>query len=272
MSIVESAMGMWRSTSRLGISALLLMALIAGCLPASTHASTVAKLKITFSPDRLGAQISIHTVVTYNNTAGGLPSPVVGFDLHLPPQLELIGSTLGLANCQPQALAENGPSACSPNARIGSGSATVAVPFGPEIVTETASVDILLGQPLGEQVGVLLFTESRSPVFAQLVFPGVLLLGTGAESLSTSFPPTPTLPGAPDAAVMKMTLTVGPEHLIYYRQSHGRQVAFHPTGVSLPSKCPRGGFTFVTDMHFEDGTALRLPYAVPCPHARQQRR
>jgi hypothetical protein len=257
---------------RFALCAFLLSALAFGCLPALTQAATVAKLKITFTPDRLGAQVSIHTVVNYSNTDGGLPSPVVGFDLHLPPSLELIGSTLGLANCQTAALLANGPSGCSPNARIGSGSATVAVPFGPEVASETAHVEVLLGPPLAEQVGVLLFTESRSPVFAQLVFPGILVIGTGAESLNTSFPPTPTLPGAPDAAVLNMTLTVGPEHLTYYKRVHGKRVAFRPTGVSLPSKCPRGGFLFVTDMRFEDGTSLRVPYAVPCPRAQARAR
>jgi hypothetical protein len=240
--------------------------------PEMARAADVVKFRITFSPDRLGEQISMHTIVSVANTDGGLPSPVTGFAMQIPKQLELIGSDLGLAICEPTPLLASGLSGCSPNAQMGSGSATVAVPFGPEIVSETANIDVLMGPPVEEQVGVLLYAESRTPVFAQLVFPGKLLIGGGPQTLDASFPPTPTLPGAPNAAMTHMTLTVGPEHLTYYRQVHGRRVGYRPTGVSLPTKCPRGGFLFVADMRFEDGTALRVPYAVPCPPTRQTRR
>jgi hypothetical protein len=239
--------------------------------PATAQAANVANLKMSFLPDRLGAQVSLHTVVTIANTNGGLPSPVVGFDLTLPPQLELIGSNLGLAICQPKALLTNGLGGCSPNARLGSGSASVAVPFGPEVVSETSNIQVLMGPPLEEQIGVLLYAESLTPVFSQLVFQGILLVGSGPESLNTDFPPVPTLPGAPDAAMTYMTLTVGPEHLTYYKQVHGRRVGYRPTGISLPNKCPRGGFHFFTEIHFEDGSLLKLPYTAPCPPARGRR-
>lgn len=239
-----------------------------GCLPAVAQASDTVKIRIEFSPYKLGAPASMRTIIAIGNTDGGLPSPVTGFNLRLPTQLELLGSTLGLAICQPGALLAGGLDGCSPNARLGSGSAEVAVPFGPEIVKETANIQALMGPPSEEQVGVLLYAESRTPVFAQLVFPGILLVGSGPESLNTSIPPTPTLPGAPDAAMTAMTLTVGPEHLTYYRRVHGRRVAYRPRGISLPPKCPRGGFRFETGMRFEDGTALKVPYSVPCPSSR----
>lgn len=270
---MPAAMRRPRATSAvrgLPLCAALLVVLALGCLPAVAEASDAVTIKIAFSPYRLDAPASIRTTVAISNTDGGLPSPVTGFDLRLPAQLELIGSTLGLAICQPGALLASGLDGCSPNARLGSGSAEVAVPFGPEIVKETANIQALMGPPAGEQVGVLLYAESRTPVFAQLVFPGILLVGSGPESLNTSIPLTPTLPGAPDAALTNMTLTVGPEHLTYYKRVHGRRVAFRPTGISLPPKCPRGGFQFETDMRFADGTALKVPTAVPCPSSRHR--
>jgi hypothetical protein len=269
---VRGAIGATYSLPQRGLQvcAALLIACAFGCLPTVARAAEVVKLKETFSPYRLGAPTSIGTSLSVSNTNGGLPSPVTGFDLHLPPQLELLGSTLGLAVCQPKALLEGGLSGCSPNARLGSGSADVGVPFGPEVVGEEAGIEALMGPPQGEEVGVLLFAESRTPVFAQLVFPGALLTSGGPESLDTVIPPTPTLPGAPDASLTHMTLTVGPERLTYYKRVHGRTVGYQPTGISLPSRCPRGGFVFETDLRFEDGTALKVPYAVPCPHARRR--
>ncbi|MFI5009434.1 MAG: hypothetical protein ACHQDY_04080 [Solirubrobacterales bacterium] len=261
-----------RSASRgLRVCAALLLALACGCLPATARASgDTAKLEVAFSPYRLGSTTSIDLNLEISGPDGGLPSPVTSFDSHLPAELELIGSTLGLAICQPAALLADGLSGCSPNARLGSGSATAEVPFGPEILGETANVEALMGPPIGEQVGVLIYAESQTPVFAQLIFPGILLIGSGPESLDTNFPPVPTLPGARDAAVTKMTLEIGPRHLTYYKRIHGRQVSYRPTGISLPSKCPRGGFLFVADVGFQDGTLLRLPYAVPCPSSRHR--
>jgi hypothetical protein len=255
---------------RLLIAAALPALVTLGCLPAATQAAETAKLKVAFSPYKLGATTSLGMTMTVTNTNGGLPSPATGFDLHLPSQLELLGSTLGLAVCQPTALLANGLGGCSPNARLGSGSAQVAVPFGPETVSETAHIEALMGPASGEQVGVLVYAESNTPVLAQLVFPGILLVGSGPESLDTTIPPTPTLPGAPDASLTHISLEVGPEHLIYYKRVHGRSVGYHPTGISLPSRCPRGGFTFETDMRFQDGTALRVPYTVPCPSPRRR--
>jgi hypothetical protein len=247
----------------------LLVTLALGCLPAAAGASETAKLKVSFFPNKLGAYVTIHTHLTLGNTNGGLPSPVTAFDVHIPAELELIGSTLGLAICQPGPLLEGGLGSCPPNARIGSGTATVTVPFGPEYVSETAEIQVLMGPPAGEQVGVLLYAESRTPVFAQLVFPGALEVGTGIENLNTSFPPVPTLPGAPDATVTSMSLEVGPEHLTYYKRVHNRRVAYRPTGIALPPKCPRGGFLFVADMRFLDGTTLTASSTVPCPPARR---
>ncbi len=247
--------------------AALLAALALGGLPAAARASDTARFGVTFSPDRLGAQVTLNMTLELAGSDGGLPSPVTGFDMHLPAELELIGSTLGLAVCRPGALFADGLQGCSPNARLGTGSAIAAVPFGPETVSESADVDALMGPPVENQVGVLLYAESTTPVFAQLIFPGELMIGSGPESLDTTIPPTPTLPGAPDAVLTKLKLEVGPEHLTYYKRVHGRQVAYRPTGVSLPSKCPRGGFVFIADMRFMDGTALRVPDAVPCPPA-----
>jgi hypothetical protein len=242
-----------------------------GCLPTVAQASETVDLKVAFSPNRLGAPTSINVGLTITSSSGNLPSPVTSFDMHMPAELELVGSTLGLAICQPTALLEEGLDGCSPNARLGSGSATAAVPFGPEIVSEAAHIEALMGPPVGEQVGVLLYAESRTPVFAQLVFPGVLLIGSGPESLNTNVPLTPTLPGAPDAAMTKMSLQVGPEHLTYYKRVHGRRVGYRPNGISLPTKCPRGGgFKFVTDMRFQDGTELSVPYTVRCPPSRHR--
>jgi hypothetical protein len=197
---------------------------------------------------------------------------VTSFTTHLPVALELVGSTMGLAICQPGALFARGLPGCDPNARLGSGTATVEVPFGPEIVSETARIDALMGPPVDEQIGILLYAEGLTPVFAQSVLPGVLLIGSNTigETISTTVPLTPTLPGAADASMISLHMSFGPNHLTYYKQVHGRKVAYRPTGVALPAKCPRGGFQFITDLTFQDGVSLKAPSTIPCPASRHR--
>jgi hypothetical protein len=259
-------------TNRLASDKLALIALVPalafalGGPPATARASETAKLEVGFSPDRLGASTTINIRLEIGTTNGAVPSPVISFDTQLPPQLELIASTLGLAVCQPTALLKAGLEGCSPNARLGSGSAIVEVPFGPEIVRESANIEALMGPPIQEQVGLLIFAESLTPVFSQLVFPGTIVANEGSsEKLNTNIPPTPTLPGAADASATEVHLSIGPDHLTYYKKVHGRTVSFRPQGAQLPTICRREGFRFVAGLRFEDGTTLKTVSTVPCP-------
>jgi hypothetical protein len=243
------------------------LALVFGCLPGVAQASETAKLKVAFSPNRLGVNTTIEIGMDITNTNGGAPSPVTGFAMHLPPALELIGSTLGLAICNPTVLLNVGLGGCSPNARLGSGTAHVVLPVGPDLVGETASIQILMGPPPHEQIGVLLYAEAQAPVYGQFIFPGVLFTGSSStgEILDTTIPLIPTLPGAADASVTSMRLSIGPNHLTYYEMIHGKRVGYRPTGIAIPAKCPPGAFPFVADLTFQDGTALKLTDSVHCP-------
>ena len=51
----------------------------------------------------------------------------------------------------------------------------------------------------------------------------------------------------------------------YYTHAHGTTVAFHPQGVSVPLRCPRGGFPFSASFTFLDGTSAEAKSTVPCP-------
>jgi hypothetical protein len=151
---------------------------------------------------------------------------------------------------------------------MGFGTTLVAVPFGPEIVRESAGVSIYMGPAEGESTTVLLFGESRSPVFAQILMQGELLDGAGAFNelaLKTSIPVIPTVPGARDVAVTQMRLSLGPKGLTYYKRVRGRRVGYQPRGMVLPKKCPAGGFPFHSKMYFQDGSVVTQTLVVPCP-------
>lgn len=263
-----------RHTRLAALLATLLATLLAGALalcatlPATASAGQTVALSSAFKPDRLGARTTIVFEFTVTSTVPSRPpSPVTDVDLHLPAGLGLATSTLGLANCEPAALLAVGEEGCPPNARIGFGSALVEVPSPGEPVQEEGSLAAFVGPPNSEHLEVLFYADGRAPVSAQLVFPGQVLSDSGPFSgrLNTAVPPIPTWPGGPDVSVTRMTSTIGPLGLTYYRSVGGRLVPFKPRGIKVPSRCPRGGFPFRVDVSFMEGTQQSADSRVPCP-------
>lgn len=247
--------------SRPGVSLALALALCA-CLPVGARAGQAAKLNANFIPEHLGAA----TTVSFGfqiTTGARTPAALSAVHFAYPADLGLATSGLGLASCSPSELEAVGVGACPPDSRMGSGSAAVEIPFDPEVVKEGVEVTLFAGPSPDGYLHVLAYVNGVFPVYAQLVLSGVLLHG----NLSIVVPPIPSLPEAPDVVVTQMQLTLGGD-LTYYEQVDGRRVAYHPAGVGLPSRCPRGGFPFAATFAFVDGSELSARTAVPCPHAR----
>jgi hypothetical protein len=245
-----------------------------GCLPVASAAgaSERAKLNVSFTPDRLGTDTSIATGIEIADAAATVPPAVTGFDLYLPAGAEIGSSSLGLAVCSTSILVAQGPEGCPPNAQIGSGSAIVAVPFGPELVQETASIVAIMGTPVDEQVVMLLYAEAKTPILAQLILPGELLpdSGTFGERLASTIPLTPTLPGAGNVSMTELKLNIDPPGLLYEKRQGDRTVNYHPRGVELPRRCPHTGFPFAATLHFQGGDTITTRHTVPCPpHSRR---
>jgi hypothetical protein len=75
--------------------------------------------------------------------------------------------------------------------------------------------------------------------------------------------------GGPDVSIVSVQATIGPSHLTYYKHVHGRLVPFSPRGVSVPERCPRGGFPFAAEFTFQDGSSASAQTTVPCPPRRR---
>jgi hypothetical protein len=236
--------------------------------PASAPAALEsAALHAGFSPDRLGAGTTISFGFQISTADGLAPPPMTSLDLRMPAGINFTTTTLGLAICQPAALREKGLPGCSPNSRLGFGSAYVEVPFGNGAGQEVPEVQALMGPPHDGNVVVLFYANGESPIVAQIVFAGEILPDSGAfgSQLSTEVPLIASVPGGPDVSILSVQSTIGPSQLTYYRYSHGRRIAFHPRGVSVPERCPRGGFPFAAKFVFQDGSSTSASTTVPCP-------
>jgi hypothetical protein len=234
-------------------------------------ASENATLHASFSPNRLGTPTTITFSFHLSTAEGSAPPPLMRMDLRMPAGMNYTSTTLGLALCKPAALVAQGLRGCPRNSRLGYGSALVEVPFGTGGGREIPEIQAVAGPSTTGNLSVLFYANGLYPIDAQLAFSGEVLPDTGryGSRLAATIPLVTSVPGGPDVSIVSVTTTIGPSHLTYYRHSHGRLVPFHPRGVSVPERCPHGGFPFAADFTFQDGSAATARTAVPCPARRR---
>jgi len=240
--------------------------LAASALAAPT--SEQASLHASFLPDRLGASTTISYGFHLQTSEGLAPPPLQSIVLHIPAGMNYTLTTLGLAICQPAVLQAKGVNGCPPNSRLGSGNAFVEVPFGTGSGHEIPEIQAVSGPPSPDgNMVVLFYANGQSPVSAQLVFQGEVLPDSGAfgSQLATTVPLVTSVPGGPDVSIVNVNATIGPNGLTYYKHVHGRLQPFHPLGIGVPERCPRGGFPFSASFVFRDGSQASAATTVPCP-------
>jgi hypothetical protein len=243
--------------ARLAIAAALVVcAWPTGIAPAAQS----VRVSAAFTPERLGAPTTATLGFRISVPAGQIPSPLTAMDFRYPANLGIATSGLGVAACDPTKLEANGAAGCPANSIMGYGSASVQVPLGAEVIPETASIVLVAGPSENGYLRLLVCATGLTPVAARIVMPTLLIAG----HLHISVPLVPSLPEGPDVAVVQARVTLG-GHLTYYEHVHGRTVAYHPKGVVLPRRCPRGGFQFGATLSFLDGTHATARTVVRCP-------
>lgn len=244
------------------------------CLPGAAWADQTARLDVRLTPERLGAGTTIIFGFQITGRGGGVPSPLTEIDLQYPANLGIGTSGLGLESCLLPRLEAFGPEGCPADSRMGYGSALVEVPFGPDLIHETATTETFSAPVSSGQLALLFYTVGKTPISAQLVFPAVVATAPPpfGGSLNTTLPLVPSVPEAPDAAVVRLSSTIGPLNLTYYERVRGKRVAYTPKGIVLPKSCPHGGFPFAANFSFQDGTRASTTASVACPGRRYARR
>lgn len=257
--------------SRATVAAIVLL-VICGLTAASAEATQTVKLRVGFTPNQLGRSTTISVGFSIGTTSGQLPSPLTNFDLSLPRGMGFGTTTLGEQVCYPRLLEKKGPLGCPPNSMMGYGQAIVEVP---PVVKEKVSIEIFMGPATDHHTSLLFNAEGGTPIFAQIIFPGVILANSGpfGAHLDTAIPVVPSVPEGPDVAVVHMQSSLGPLGLTYHKYIRGKRISYHPIGLAVPERCPSKGFPFSATFTFQDGTTAQASQTVPCPaRARHDRR
>ena len=240
-------------------------------------AAQAARLYASFSPEHLGAPATIFLGFRISSIPPTSQSALTNVSVWLPGEMGFATSGLGLENCRLNLLEARGMFGCPVNALMGRGIATAEIPFGGEIISESARIEVFSAPVREGRLALWVFADAHTPVGAEPIFPAAVVSAPPpyGEAIDAAIPLIPTLPGAPDVAVTRFHMALGttargPDHFVYYKSVRGRRVAYAPRGLILPPACPHGGFPFEAQFTFQDDTVATARTTVPCP--RQTRR
>ncbi|HLB20632.1 MAG TPA: hypothetical protein VK605_00865 [Solirubrobacteraceae bacterium] len=260
--------------SRRAIAFIVVLGLVVLGLPVTAAAAPTVTFKARAVPipgfrgtgNILGAGAALQVQYTIAGTEyGGFPPPLIGVNFYTPAGTKL--HPRGFATCSPSALQNMGPRACPSRSRVTlSGTALGVVSFGQERVQERASIQAFFA-PGG---GLQFYTQGSSPVSLEFLSPSHVV-GSGrpyAQKFVTSVPLIETVPGAPDASALSISLKIGAA----FRR--GKKVTYYGR---VPKRCPRGGFRLKSELLFAGvgglaAQTVTVAYKAPCPRHHRRRR
>jgi hypothetical protein len=249
---------------------------LGGIWPASSFAADPVRVTAGFDRGaQLGASSAMHAELAIDPRR--LPSPVTEVRVLYPKGLGLIASGLALASCArpPSDFEEvlvnvRGLGGCSPNAVLGFGTARAEVRLGDgQVIPETGTLTVLAGPIEQGAVGLVAIVRGEHPFGATLIYGGELAAASRrfGGALVFRVPPIPSIADLATVALVNLRLSIGTSAITYYRRPARRTGAYHPDGITLPSRCPRGGFRFRAQLAFQDGSRAAAGVAVRCPRS-----
>jgi hypothetical protein len=241
---------------------LALLALASLACASGSSAAPTATLKTKAVPipgfrgtgNILGAGAEIEVQMTISGTEyGGFPSPLTGINVFAPAGFKV--NAKGFPTCAPSALETVGSSACPQKSTAGpKGEGLGVVSFGGERVPEKVVIQEFFF-PAG---GLTFYVEGNTPASFQIL-ERARWVAAGAPfgpELLVEVPLIETTPGANDASVLSFKVRVGAA----YR--HGKRTVSY---LTLPRRCPTGGFPIKAELKFLSGETVTAAYTAPCP-------
>jgi hypothetical protein len=229
---------------------------------ASAAGAPTVKFKVRALPipgfpatgDILGAGTVIQVEGTISGTEyGGAPPPVTEIKFYAPAGVKL--HPHGFATCSYAILESHEVQTCPKQSIAGpKGVAVGVVSFGGDRVKETASVQPFFA-PGGNPE---FFVEGTTPAIVEVLATGHVVSSFPPFGLEVicEVPLIQTVPEALDASFVEGTIKVGAA----YRQGT-KTIPY----ITMPKKCPKGGFPVKAELSFLGGTTAGASYKMPCP-------
>jgi hypothetical protein len=240
----------------LGLAALGLPAVASAAPTVTLFAKAVPISGFPGTGNILGAGAAVEFKYTIKGTesTGGVPSQITGVTVYSPAGVKI--NSAGFVTCPPATLENIGPSGCPKKSQASPiGTAAVVDPIGGELVKENATLQGFFA-PGG---GLQFYANAASPISAQLLVakggfsaasPPYGLKFTGAVQIVDS------VPGAPPVSTEGFDIKVGAAY------KKGKKTVSY---VTLPKKCPKGGFPLKSEITFATGETSSAEYKAPCP-------
>jgi hypothetical protein len=244
-----------------------LLALSACSASAAFGSNQTVRFSAAFVPERPGQRTTAEFEVQVDSVGEQSPPPLTEARISYPAGLGIALSGLGIDTCSRQTLEARGAKGCPAGSFMGQGLATAEMQFGPNVVSEPADV-LLVRTPQAEgSLAMLFLINGADPVYAQPLLDGLLVPAPApyGGALDVSIPLIAGLPGGTDVSVVQIRLVLGPRGLTYYEHVAGKLVPYHPRGLRLPARCPRGGFPFSISLGFLGGGNASASTSVRCP-------
>ncbi len=204
--------------------------------------------------DILGAGTAVEGEIKISGTEyGGFPPPITSFTFLAPVGVKL--HPQGFATCS-EAILESHEVAHCPKKSFASSIGSVAgvVSFGATRVHETLTLQGFFAAG-GE---LAFYAEGRSPAVIEII--GKASITSGGDGVGPKFsanvPLVETVPGAPYGVVEAGKITVGAAFM-----QAGKLISY----ITLPKKCPRGGFPVRAELTFLIGEPVTVDTKMPCP-------
>jgi hypothetical protein len=219
-------------------------------------AGTAATLTPTLTPTKLGAKARLTLAVRFAGEGQPVPTPLKRARVMLPAGMTL--DVPSLKSCPRGRLLAHGPRVCPALSRIGYGRAVTIAKTGSEVIEEPVTLSVFVGPLALQGPTIEVYGHGFTPIEQSEVFTGTVLPGEPpfGEELSLPLPAIHTLELEPDAsmALLSLTLGTGLTH-------HGHA----GSAMSVPRRCPPGGFPFAADFAYSDGTSGSAQATIPCP-------
>ncbi len=250
---------------------LVVAAVTCACLLLAAAAWATQTLEVTasFSPDKLGKPTNVHGTAKIGSVGTRMPSPIAEATVMGPAGLTV--NTTGVGICDPKKLeATLDPSVCPKTSKAGFGGGVGAYEIAGEVNEEPFTINFYRGPNEGGHLTIIAYVNAVSPVSVQLVLKAQVVQEPKPYGLGFTFkvPPVETLPGATNATVKSIYITLGAANAAYFEQVHGKRTLVHIKGIVVPKKCPKGGFPYKTALTYEDGTTTEVTGTIACPRGK----